>query len=104
LAAGPADPDVLIGLGMYASAAEARDPFARVVGLAGLGRIDEAKVERVRLGGLAEGDRARLARVVASSDPAWALDLLDADQVEARAACLLALDRPEEARSALACL
>lgn len=102
LAAEPSDPDILVTLGLYASAAESRDPFARVLGLAGLGRIEEARAQLDRIGVLAESDRMKLARVVAPSDPAWAFALLDEDQVEARTACLLALGRSEEARSALA--
>ena len=101
LAAAPRDSDVLVDLGMYASAAEAGPPFARIVGLAGLGRIEEARHHLGLLGELDIDARRRLARVVAPSDPGWALQLLDEDALEARAACLLALGRFGEAEAEL---
>ena len=97
LAAAPSDPQVLMDLGMYASAASTRDPAARIVGLAGMGRITEARerlAQDTRLDWAAQG---RLAKAVAPVDPAWALEFLGEDALEARAACLLALGRPQEA-------
>jgi len=97
LAAAPSDPEVLMDLGMYASAASTHDPAARVVGLAGMGRIKEARELRIQDIRLDWAAHARLARAAAPVDPAWALEFLGEDALEARAACLLALARPQEA-------
>ncbi len=68
-----------------------------VIGLAGLGRTDDAKAALSALADVSPADRIRLARTVAPSDVAWALDLLPDNQPLARAACLHALGQGEAA-------
>ena len=93
------DPEVLNRLGMHlAVLAGKADPVERAIALAGLGRIDEARA--LWAGGDPSSTR-RLAATAAPSDPAWALELLGDGQAQARAACLLALDRPDAAEALL---
>jgi hypothetical protein len=95
------DWQVQVDLGLYDSASTHKDPVGRLIGLAGLGRLDEARALLARTPDLDDMNRFRLARAVAPVSPDWALELLDAGTVEQRAACLLALDRPAEAEAIL---
>lgn len=102
LRAAPNDPDVLIELGMYvAAAAHERTDVPAVTALAGLGRIAEARRCLENTPGVDARARSRLARIVAVSDPEWALSLLSPDRRADRAACLVALDRPDAAEALL---
>lgn len=95
------DWQVLVDLGLYDSAAAQADPVGRLIGLAGLGRISEARAQIDQAPDLTAVDHFRLARAAAPTAPEWSLELLASDAVEARAACLLALDRPAEAEALL---
>ena len=95
------DWQVLVDLGLYDSAAAHEDPVGRMIGLAGLGRIGEARERMAGIADLSAADRFRLARAAAPTAPDWSLELLPAGAAEARAACLLALDRPAEAEALL---
>jgi len=97
----PDDPVVLTELGLHRSAADSPDPFTRMIGLAGMGRVDEARRLHEAQTDLTRSQRIRLARAAAPYDALFALGLLPSDQVEARTACLLALSRIEEAERLL---
>lgn len=95
------DSYVLARLGLYpfAMAAEASDAKGRTgqaLAAAALGKADGQA--REALGGLRGGPRKLAARLVALHDCEAAMDLLDPGDHLALAACLLALDRPEDAR------
>lgn len=103
LKAAPDSPEVLVELGMYLAASQTdQNPVATATALAGLGRIAEARRLLETVPAVDERDRSRLARIAAVSDPEWSLSLLPADRRIDRAACLVALDRPDEAEAGLA--
>ncbi len=97
----PDDPYVLARLGLYplACAADAPDAKARIgrqLARVALGEVDSDALDT--LSNLPPSMRRLAARLLALQDVEAAIDLLNGHTPEAVAACLLALDRPKDAR------
>lgn len=97
----PNDPYVLARLGLYplACAADAADAKARIGQLLAriaLGEVDSDALDAASQ--LPPAMRRLAARLLALQDVEAAITLLDDNRPEAVAACLIALDRPEDAR------
>ncbi|MEM8695171.1 MAG: glycosyltransferase family A protein [Pseudomonadota bacterium] len=98
---GAEDPYVLARLGLYPlamhySPEDAMSQIGRDLAAAALGQADAHTLSSLRA--LPSGKRRFAARLLALQDCEAALSLLGESDVAATAACLLALDRPEDAR------
>ncbi|RED16030.1 glycosyl transferase family 2 [Parasphingopyxis lamellibrachiae] len=98
------DPYVLARLGLYpfamaAQASDAKGRRGRALAAAALGKADGKAMEA--LAALRGNSRKLAARLVALHDCETALELLEPGDHTGLAACLLALDRPEDARGHL---
>lgn len=102
LRAAPNDPWVLANLGMFQSAAaNPRVKVAKAIGLAGLGKVDDAKALLGPLHLVPRRHRTQLARVIAPFDPVTGLELLPREALASRAAFLIALGAVTEAEQLL---